>query len=102
MNRVDLERASDLVRLLQRAERNRDAVLDRKIVGVVTDRSDGEGRLDPITIERSGGSGTGTITSISFTDDLETALTATFHEVFEERVAKLKADLHALGVTELY
>jgi hypothetical protein len=96
MDLAALSQATNWHSALKDAERCIDSLAEYRVVGIVVDR--GEGGLSPIRIERGGNSGTGRITSIGWSKDLEQELTNAMHAVFEARATTAREALTALGV----
>lgn len=96
MNRSELEYATHWNRKLKDAESEFEALLSFNVIGIVVDT--GEGGLRPIRIERGGCSGTGSVSGIGWADDLQNALTAALHAVFQERIRQARTNLESVGV----
>jgi hypothetical protein len=96
MDRGDLERAAKANEALTRAERDLEALKDFKVFGILIDR--GDGGLRPITLQK-GTSGTGSVSSIGYPDDLRDAMTTALHDHFLSKVETARADLARLGIS---
>lgn len=97
MNLSDLEAATRSLSQLKAAERHLDAIKDFEVIGVRVTRS-GSHMADGIRIERGGGTGTGSISCISYDDEMQAALTEALQQIFIKRVASAKAELQTLGI----
>lgn len=97
MNIAVLKVAAGWVSELERAESHADAVKDFKVYGVQIARGVSD---DPVNLGRGSRGGTGSVTSIGWSDDLEAELTTAFQNVFRARVETAKAKLVELGVTD--
>ena len=78
----------------ERADNALDALAGYEVIGIVIKK----GISDPFRIERGGSSGTGTIGSIGWSDDMTLALTAALMEVFEARKKNAEGQLKQFGV----
>jgi hypothetical protein len=83
MDVTDLEKAAALNEQLKRSRRDQEALSGYKVVGVIIDT--GEGSLRPFTINRNSGGGTGPISSLCWSEELQAGLTEAFHEVYSRR-----------------
>lgn len=99
MTRHELTRATELLSDLRRVERDRDALAKQRVVGITVDC--GEGQLNPNRIGRAEPSGTGSISSISWTDDLQADMTQALHLHFDCKVKALRGELERMGVMDL-
>lgn len=96
MDLNELQRATEWHLKLKGATAHRNALAEYRVVGIVVDR--GEGGLNPVRIERGGNSGSGSITSLGWTKDLQDAMTNALHQLLEEREEAARAALTDLGV----
>ena len=101
MTRNDLEQAASANSELKTAERHLEALLsdDFKVTAITIDR--GDGGLNPITLQKGCG-GTGSISSIGFTDGLKEAMTKALYDHFRDRVKKAQSVLESLGINVAY
>lgn len=99
MNTEDLKRASAALDELNRAERNLDALLtsDMKVTGIILSRDSSTETPSAITL-RKGVSGTGTINSIGYSDELRDAMTRALQDHFKRVVEVARGSLRAYGI----
>lgn len=97
MDRGELARAARANETLTRAERDLEALKDFKVFGVLIDR--GDGGLRPITLQKGGCGGTGSVSSIGYPDELAIAMTRALHEHFLSRVESARGELARLGIS---
>lgn len=95
MERHELTRAAAVNSALERAEYNLEALSGYKVTGIMIDK--GDGSLNRITLER-GRSGTGSISSIGYSQDLQAEMTAALHAHFTSKVETARAELAKLGI----
>lgn len=95
MNTFEIKRAAALISERERAIGNLKAMEDYEVFGVELRRGL---MADSVHIGSGGGSGTGTITSIGWSDDLQAAVTAAFRKVFQDRIDAATVALTVLNV----
>lgn len=94
LSKHDLERVAALHDKIRRAENDLEAVAAFKVVGVAIKNAGPE----VYHIEKGGNSGTGTVSSLGFEDDLQLELTEAFFSVFRRRVAEARDALVGFGI----
>lgn len=96
MKRSELEYAARWNSDLKRAQEDAKNLQPFNVVGIMID--DGHGGLSPHRIERGASTGTGTISHIAWSEDLQKELTAALHRVFQNRIKEAETNLESVGV----
>lgn len=94
----EVEAAARAVREMKQADETLTAIADFNVVSITLSRGDGcGGRISDIVLSK-GQSGTGTVNSIGYPDDLRAAMTAAFHQWAEQKLANATIAARAAGV----
>lgn len=97
MSMHDLQQAAKAAESLKQAKRDLEALQGQTVVGLIINRTKEPTPSGEITLQRGRG-GTGSISSIGFPDDLQSALTIAMFGVFNKRVDEAEKKLKSLGV----
>lgn len=97
MNVYEIEAASKLVSERKRAMETAEALGNMEVIGVYLSIN-GTGLGEPISLRRGCGSGTGTVNSIGWPDDLAEALDKALHHWAEDKIKAANEALRIAGV----
>ncbi len=94
---ADLKAAADVARRLEEAQRQKEALDEQHVVGVLLHHNR-DLPTDPIVLKQGGSTGSGSVTSIGFPKELQDQLQEGLRAFASKRVKDLEAQLRAFGV----
>jgi hypothetical protein len=97
MNVHEIEAASQLVSERKRAMETAEALANMQVIGVYLS-IEGSILADPISLRRGCGSGTGSVNSIGWPDDLAEAMDKALHRWAEDKIEAANEALRRAGV----